>query len=38
MGEVDQEITGVMNRVNLAAICRRAAQSRRNPPTPMYHI
>ena len=38
MSEVDQEVTTVLNRVNLVTICRRATQSRRNLPTPMYHI
>lgn len=38
MSEVDQEVTTLLDRINLVAICRRAAQSRRNLPTPMYHI
>ena len=38
MSEVDQEVTTLLDRVNLVALCRRAAQSRRSLPTPMYHI
>jgi Rrf2 family protein len=38
MREVHQEIATMMDRVNLTAICRRAAQSHRSVPTPMYHI
>jgi Rrf2 family protein len=38
MNGVHHEVTAVMDRVNLAALCRQAAQSRRNLPTPMYHI
>jgi Rrf2 family protein len=38
MREVQQEVSTVMDRVNLTTICRRAGQSRRSLPTPMYHI
>lgn len=38
MSEVHQEVSTVMERVNLTALCRRAAQSRRSAPIPMYHI
>ena len=38
MSEVHHEVSTVMDRVNLTALCRRAAQSRRHLPTPMYHI
>jgi hypothetical protein len=38
MCEVHQEVSTVMDRVNLTAICRRAMQSRRSLPASMYHI